>query len=223
GAASLGPGLETALAQILGGALGLPADRFDVRHPDTAAVESGVGTYGSRATVTAGNAAHMAGDKLISEARRRAAAALGVAEDAISYETGRLSADGRSLTLGELARQQSLAVDASFKVSKVTYAGCGVAVIAAVEAATGLAKRRPDHPHSAFAACACAEIPVWAAPTPTPSGRHCAISAPRSAIFASLRRACAPSSRPPRQVPPPSRPVDGHLSMVPTCACIFPS
>src|SRR5947199_1692753 len=102
GASAMGPGLETALAQILGGALGLPADRFDVRHPDTAAVESGVGTYGSRATVTAGNAAHMAGDKLISEARRRAAAALGVAEDAISYEAGRLSADGRSLTLGEL-------------------------------------------------------------------------------------------------------------------------
>ena len=142
GASSMGPGLETALAQILGGALGLPADRFDVHHPDTAAVESGVGTYGSRATVTAGNAAHMAGDKLISEARRRAAAALGVAEDAISYEAGRLSADGRSLTLGELARQQSLAVDASFKVPKVTYAGCGVAVIADVEAETGFVKLR---------------------------------------------------------------------------------
>jgi carbon-monoxide dehydrogenase large subunit len=138
GASSMGPGLETALAQILGSALGLPAGRFDVRHPDTAAVESGVGTYGSRATVTAGNAAHMAGDKLISEARRRAAAALGVAEDAVRYEAGRLSADGRSLTLGELASRQSLAVDASFKVPKVTYAGCGVAVIADVEAETGL-------------------------------------------------------------------------------------
>src|SRR5207247_10414045 len=77
-----------------------------------------------------------------SEARRRAAAALGVAEDAISYEAGRLSADGRSLTLGELARQQSLAVDASFKVPKVTYAGCGVAVIADVEVETGLVKLR---------------------------------------------------------------------------------
>ena len=35
--------------------------RFDVRHADTATVESGVGTYGSRGTVTAGNAAHQAG------------------------------------------------------------------------------------------------------------------------------------------------------------------
>ena len=69
GASSMGPGLETALAQILGSALGLPADRFDVRHPDTAAIESGVGTYGSRGTVTAGNAAQMAADKLVEDAR----------------------------------------------------------------------------------------------------------------------------------------------------------
>jgi len=142
GASSMGPGLETVLAQILGGALGLPADRFEVRHPDTAAVESGVGTYGSRATVTAGNAAQMAGDKLIAEARRRAAEALGVSEDSISYEAGRLSANGRSLTLGELATRQSLAVDASFKVPKVTYAGCGVAVIADVEPETGVVTLR---------------------------------------------------------------------------------
>src|SRR5215510_2945668 len=60
GASSMGPGLETVLAQILGEALGIPARQFDVRHADTAAVESGVGTYGSRGTVTAGNAAHLA-------------------------------------------------------------------------------------------------------------------------------------------------------------------
>src|SRR5262249_27217176 len=60
GASSMGPGLETVLAQILGGALGLPADRFDVRHADTSFVESGVGTYGSRATAAAGAAARRA-------------------------------------------------------------------------------------------------------------------------------------------------------------------
>src|SRR4029077_12884575 len=88
GASSMGPGLETVLAQILGDALGLPADRFDVRHADTAAVESGVGTYGSRGTVTAGNAAHMAAAKLIAEARTRAAARLGTPESGVSYEAG---------------------------------------------------------------------------------------------------------------------------------------
>src|SRR4029077_19337182 len=77
GASSMGPGLETVLAQILGEALGIPTEQFAVRHADTAAVESGVGTYGSRGTVTAGNAAHLAAGKLIAEARTRAAARLG--------------------------------------------------------------------------------------------------------------------------------------------------
>src|SRR5439155_1442821 len=42
GAASMGPGLETVLAQIVGDALGLPAGRFDVRHAEPAAVETGL-------------------------------------------------------------------------------------------------------------------------------------------------------------------------------------
>ena len=48
--------------------------------PTRPSVESGVGTYGSRGTVTAGNAAAMAAAKLIAEARSRAAAAWGVPE-----------------------------------------------------------------------------------------------------------------------------------------------
>jgi len=85
GASSMGPGLETVLAQILGEALGLPASRFDVRHADTAAVESGVGAYGSRGTVTAGNAAHLAAAKLIAEARQRAAEGWSVPEGEVTY------------------------------------------------------------------------------------------------------------------------------------------
>ena len=142
GAASMGPGLETVLAQIVGDALGLPAGRFDVRHADTAAVESGVGTYGSRGTVTAGNAAHMAAAKLLSEARRRAATRLAVAEDEIKYGAGVLTARGREVTLGALAAERRLAVGASFNVPKVTYAGCAVAVVADVDLETGLVTLR---------------------------------------------------------------------------------
>src|SRR5713226_5834024 len=94
GASSMGPGLETALAQILGDAPGLPADRFVVLHPDTAAIESGVGTYGSRGTVMAGNAAHLAAAKLVEEAKTRAAALLGGPADAVEYARGRLRANG---------------------------------------------------------------------------------------------------------------------------------
>jgi aerobic carbon-monoxide dehydrogenase large subunit len=139
----MGPGLETVLAQILGEALGLPARQFHVRHADTAAVESGVGTYGSRGTVTAGNAAALAAAKLIAEARARAATRLGVAEAEVQYASGVLQAGGRRVTLAELAAERRLAAGASFEVPKVTYAGCACAVVLDLDPETGvLALRR---------------------------------------------------------------------------------
>jgi carbon-monoxide dehydrogenase large subunit len=142
GASSMGPGLETVLAQILGDALGLPAARFHVRHADTAAVESGVGTYGSRGTVTAGNAAHLAAAKLVAEARSRAAARLGVPEADVAYAAGSLHAGDRSVTLFELAAERRLAAGASFEVPKITYAGCAVAVEVDVDRETGAIRLR---------------------------------------------------------------------------------
>ncbi len=142
GAASMGPGLETVLAQILGDALGLPPDRFNVRHADTAAVESGVGTYGSRGTVTAGNAAHMAAAKLIGEARTRAAARLGIPEAELTYAAGALGARSRRITLAELAAERRLTAGASFTVPKITYAGCAVGVVVDVDPETGVVRLR---------------------------------------------------------------------------------
>src|SRR5438128_4339762 len=138
GASSMGPGLETVLAQILGEALGIPTVRFNVRHADTATVESGVGTYGSRGTLTAGNAAHPAAHKLVAEARQRAAERWGVPEGDITYAHGALEARGQRVTLAELARERRLAAGASFEVPKVTYAGCAVAVTADVDPETGV-------------------------------------------------------------------------------------
>src|SRR6185436_18814880 len=118
GASSMGPGLETVLAQILGEHLGLPPARFTVRHADTKAVESGVGTYGSRGTVTAGNAAVLAAAKLITEARSRASARWSVAEEQVTYANGEVSAPGRRLRLADLAAEKTLAACASFEVPK---------------------------------------------------------------------------------------------------------
>jgi len=142
GASSMGPGLETVLAQILGEALGIPTARFNVRHADTAAVESGVGTYGSRGTVTAGNAAHLAAAKLVAEARQRAAGRWGVPEGDVTYAHGALEARGQRVTLAELARERCLAAGASFEVAKVTYAGCAAAVVVDVDPETGVVTLR---------------------------------------------------------------------------------
>ena len=105
-------------------------------------MESGIGTYGSRGTVTAGNAAHLAAGKLVAEARSRAAELWGVSADVIKYEGGELGAGGQRITIGELAARKRLATGASFNVPKVTYAGCGVAVIADIDADTGLVRLR---------------------------------------------------------------------------------
>jgi CO/xanthine dehydrogenase Mo-binding subunit len=137
GASSMGPGLETVLVQILGETLGLTADRFEVRHADTSNVESGVGTYGSRGTVTAGNAVAMAAAKLIGLVRSRVAARWSVPETEVTYASGVLEAEGRRVSLAELAALERLAAGASFNVPKITYAGCAVGVIADVDVETG--------------------------------------------------------------------------------------
>src|SRR5262249_3742640 len=152
GASSMGPGLETVLAQILGEALGIPARQFDVRHADTAAVESGVGTYGSRGTVTAGNAAHLAAAKLIAQAPQRAPQHWGGAQSEGTHVSGGLQGPGRPTPPAGAGRgppgrppppPRRLAAGASFEVPKVTYAGCAGAVVVDVDPDTGaIALRR---------------------------------------------------------------------------------
>ena len=142
GASSMGPGLETVLAQILGDALGVAPARFQVRHADTAAVESGVGTYGSRGTITAGNAAALAAAKLIADARQRAAERWRVPEASVTYARGVVEANGKRLTLAELAAERKLSAGASFEVKKLTYAGGAAAVELDVDPETGIVTLR---------------------------------------------------------------------------------
>ena len=111
----------------LGESLGLPTHRFDVRHADTSHVESGVGTYGSRGTVTAGNAAAMAAAQAHCRGARAGRCRVGRARVRGDVcRAASLEAGSRRMTLAELAAQQRLAAGASFTVPKITYAGCAV-------------------------------------------------------------------------------------------------
>ena len=82
GVASLGQGIETALAQIAADELGLDAARVVVHHHDTDEVASGFGSFASRSTVVAGNAVAAAARTM----RERAAGALGVEPEAVDAE-----------------------------------------------------------------------------------------------------------------------------------------
>jgi carbon-monoxide dehydrogenase large subunit len=64
GITTLGQGHETTMAQICADSLGVPFESIQVLHGSTDLMPYGVGTFGSRGTVMAGNAVYLAGQKL---------------------------------------------------------------------------------------------------------------------------------------------------------------
>lgn len=104
GASSLGQGLETGMAQIVAEGLGVTPDRVTVRHGDTDLLPFGVGSFASRTTVMAGNAAYAAATVVRSQVLQLAAQILDLPIDELSMRVGQVQAqDGTSLTLEEIA------------------------------------------------------------------------------------------------------------------------
>jgi carbon-monoxide dehydrogenase large subunit len=68
-----GQGHETAFAQIVADVLALPMDHITVLHGDTATVQEGIGTLGSRGIAVGGNAVFKAAGKVRDKALRIAA------------------------------------------------------------------------------------------------------------------------------------------------------
>src|SRR5262249_11725729 len=73
GASPHGQGEETAFAQIAADELGVGVNDSTVIHGDTAVVQYGIGTFGSRALVVGGTAVYMAIQKLKAKAAKLAA------------------------------------------------------------------------------------------------------------------------------------------------------
>ncbi|MBI4279550.1 MAG: xanthine dehydrogenase family protein [Armatimonadetes bacterium] len=107
GAASQGQGHETVLAQIAADVLGVRPENIRVVGGDTRAIPYGVGTFGSRTAVTAGNAVLAAAQEVRQKALRLAAHLLEttpadlVCRDSHLFVRG---APSRSLTLAQVAR-----------------------------------------------------------------------------------------------------------------------
>jgi aerobic carbon-monoxide dehydrogenase large subunit len=106
GVTSQGQGLETVLAQICAGELGLTPEEITVVLGDTGAIEDGIGTYASRAAAVGGTAVLLATRELRERIRRAAATWLGVEEPEVEQRGARFAARAepeRTVTLAELA------------------------------------------------------------------------------------------------------------------------
>ena len=86
GIASVGQGLRTALAQVLADEFAVPLERAAIHHHDTDEVEAGEGAFGDRGMIFGAGAILLAVADLKENARRLAAARLGVETDAVEID-----------------------------------------------------------------------------------------------------------------------------------------
>ena len=115
GVPSQGQGLETTLAQVAAGELGVTPEDVTVIGGDTLGIGQGVGTFASRAAVVGGTAVALAARELRAKAVRLAAQALGVAEDEVQQH-GKVFAERanpeRRIELGRVASVAAMATAA---------------------------------------------------------------------------------------------------------------
>ncbi|HET7871469.1 MAG TPA: xanthine dehydrogenase family protein molybdopterin-binding subunit, partial [Terriglobales bacterium] len=109
GASPHGQGQETSFAQIAADELGVGVNDVTVIHGDTAVVQYGIGTFGSRATAVGGTAVYMSLQKLKEKATTLAAHLMGVDAKSVTFVDGKFSGGGKSITLPEVALNAHLA------------------------------------------------------------------------------------------------------------------
>jgi len=116
GVPSQGQGLETTLAQVAAGELGVTPEEVAIVGGDTLGIGQGIGTFASRAAVVGGSAVALAARELHAKTVRLAAQALGVAEDEIQQH-GKFFAERarpeHRVELGQLASAAAMASAAS--------------------------------------------------------------------------------------------------------------
>jgi carbon-monoxide dehydrogenase large subunit len=154
GAAAMGQGLATALAQICADAFGVRAEDVTVVSGDTAAAALGLGGFASRQTVTAGSSVHVAAKAVAAKARKLASHLLEAAEHDLEIVEGEVRVVGApqlAVKLGELARilkgapgygfpkgiDPGLHADATFRVDQLAYANACHVVEVEVDIETG--------------------------------------------------------------------------------------
>jgi carbon-monoxide dehydrogenase large subunit len=106
GASSHGQGHETAFSQIVADGMGIPFEDVEVVHGDTAQVQFGIGTFGSRSAAVGGMAVLMSLQKIEEKAKKIAAFLLEAAEADLVFEGGQFfvkGTPGRGITIQQVA------------------------------------------------------------------------------------------------------------------------
>src|ERR671923_1719650 len=106
GASSHGQGHETAFAQVAADGLGIPFEDVEVVHGDTAQVQFGIGTFGSRSAAVGGMAVKMSLNKIEEKAKKIAAFLLEASEADLVFEEGKFfvkGTPGRAIPIQQVA------------------------------------------------------------------------------------------------------------------------
>jgi aerobic carbon-monoxide dehydrogenase large subunit len=154
GVASVGQGVETAIAQICADALGVDYTKVRVVHGQTDRIAQGSGAFASRVTVMTGEATRIAASALREKALRAAAELLQAPVSSLGIRDGEISrADGEggpSIRLGDLASalasrphrngSHALMAEGTFRTDHMTYPyGVHIALVC-IDCETGEAK-----------------------------------------------------------------------------------
>ncbi|MBI3951524.1 MAG: xanthine dehydrogenase family protein molybdopterin-binding subunit [Acidobacteria bacterium] len=112
GASPHGQGQETSFAQIVADELGVPIEDILVTHGDTAIVQYGIGTFGSRATAVGGTAVYQAVQQIKEKAVKFAAHLLQVEPTDLIFEDGQFrsqSCPEKTITIQQVALEAHIA------------------------------------------------------------------------------------------------------------------
>ena len=147
GSSAHGQGHETVFAQILADRLGVEPEAIEVRHGDTAVIDKGIGTFGSRSTALGGGALVRAAEAVVDKARRLAGHLLEAHAEDVRLTDGGFSVAGvpdRFVRWADVARLawngagstgESPGLEASHVLAPEGEVWSGGAVVAAVRIA----------------------------------------------------------------------------------------
>ncbi|MGM4892537.1 xanthine dehydrogenase family protein molybdopterin-binding subunit [Tardiphaga sp. 839_C3_N1_4] len=159
GAASVGQGVETVIAQICAEKLGASYDSVSVIHGQTNRIARGLGAFASRVSVMTGEATRQAALKLRDKALAAAAELMQLSADQLDIVDGHIirldGSTGPSMTLAEIAKalepgsnllgddEPGLFAEASFESKHMTYPyGVHVAVVSLARDTGGVSVER---------------------------------------------------------------------------------